>query len=124
MGSGVSFDGSELNRLSADLTKAAGKVGPLVQVVIRKAAIDIEATAKAFVPVDTGNLKNSIGHSDLRTVGQSGVMEVEIGPTANYGAFVEFGTSRQGPAAFMGPAFDRHSGPFGDALEQLAAGIL
>jgi len=121
---GATFDASELNRLAVDLTAAAGKIGPLAQVIIRKTALDIEATAKAFVPVDTGNLKSSIGHSDLRTVGQSGVMEVEIGPTASYGLMVEFGTSRHGPAAFMGTAFDRHSGEFGDAMEQLAGGVL
>ncbi len=121
---GIDVDASELNRLAVDLTKAAGRIGPAAQVVIRKTALDIERDAKAFAPVDTGNLRNSIGHSDLRTVGQSGVLEAEIGPTAAYGAFVEFGTSRHGPAAYMGPAFDRHSGPFVSAVEQLAEDIL
>lgn len=121
---GVTFDGSELNTLAADLGQAAEKVGARVQLVMRKTALDVEADAKAFAPVDTGNLRNSIGHSDLRTVGQTGVLEVEIGPTADYGAFVEFGTSQHGPAAYMGPALDRRSPAFVSAMEQVAAEIL
>lgn len=119
-----SIEAPELNALVADLANVAGKVGPQVQAVMRKTARDIEGDAKAFAPVDTGNLKSSIGHSDLRTVGQSGTLEVEIGPTANYGAFVEFGTSRMAPHAFMGPALDRRSPGFASALEDIVGGIL
>lgn len=118
-----SIDASELNALAADLSNVAGKIGPKVQTVMRKTARDIEADAKAFAPVDTGNLRSSIGHSDLRTVGQSGTLEVEIGPTANYGVFVEFGTSRMAPHAFMGPAFDRRSPGFVSALEDIVGEI-
>lgn len=119
-----SIDASELNALAADLSNVAGKIGPKVQTVMRKIARDIEADAKAFAPVDTGNLRSSIGHSDLRTVGQSGTLEVEIGPTANYGVFVEFGTSRMAPHAFMGPAFDRRSPGFVSALEDIVGEFL
>ena len=121
----VWFDGvDDLNRLAVDLTGAADKVGDRAQLVMRKTALDIEADAKAFAPVDTGFLKNSIGHSDLRRVGQYGVLEVEIGPSAEYGAFVEFGTSTQAPQAFMGPALDRRSPGFVQAMEQLGGEIL
>ncbi|MFJ2298155.1 HK97-gp10 family putative phage morphogenesis protein [Oerskovia paurometabola] len=119
-----SIDASELNALAADLSNVAGKIGPKVQTVMRKTARDIEADAKAFAPVDTGNLRSTIGHSDLRTVGQSGTLEVEIGPTANYGVFVEFGTSRMAPRAFMGPAFDRRSPGFVSALEDIVGEFL
>lgn len=119
-----SIDASELNRLSVDLGQAAAKVGDRVRVVLKKTALDIEADAKSFVPVDTGNLRSSIGHSDLRNLGQAGSLEVEIGPTAAYGRFVEEGTSRIGPAAFMGPAFDRRTPDFISALEQAAGEIL
>lgn len=116
----VYFDGAELQSLAQSFTQGATNIGPLAQAVVRKTALDVERDAKAFVPVDTGNLKNSIGHSDMRTVGQSGVLEVEVGPTANYGMYVEFGTSQHGPAAFMGPAMDRQSPTFVQAMEQLA----
>jgi HK97 gp10 family phage protein len=115
-----SMDPSEINRLAHSFEQSAANVGQAAQQVVRKTALDIEATAKQFVPVDTGNLKGSIGHSDLRSVGQSGALEARIGPTANYGHYVEFGTSRMGPAAYMGPALDRHSGPFEQAMSILA----
>lgn len=108
-----------LRKLSADIAKAAKTTGARAQVVIRKTAIDIESDAKKIAPVDTGNLKGSIGHSDLRTVGRSRSLVVEIGPTASYGVFLEQGTSRAAPQPFMGPAADRHTPGFEQAMAQL-----
>lgn len=108
-----------LRRLSADIRRAAASTGQRAQVVIRKTAVDISSTAKKIAPVDTGNLKGSIGHSDLRTVGRSGSLSVEIGPTASYGVFVEQGTSRMAPQPFMGPAADQHAPAFEQAMQQL-----
>lgn len=116
----MGFNVSDLNRLSADLGKGSRMVGKMAQVVVRKTAKDIEGNAKQIVPVDTAFLKNSIGTSDLRTVGTSGTLSVEIGPTASYGKFVEFGTSTQAPQAYLGPSLDRFSGPFEQAMGQLA----
>lgn len=116
----MSFDASELRKLAADLGAGSRKVGPMAQVVVRKTVLDIEATAKVLAPVDTGNLKGSIGHSDLRTVGQSGTLEAEVGPTANYGRFVELGTSRMAPQPYLGPAADRHEPSFVRAMAILA----
>lgn len=106
----------DLRKLSADLQKAARNTGQRAQLVVRKTAKDIEATAKNLVPVDTGNLKGSIGTSDLRRVGRSGSLSVEIGPTADYGEYVEVGTSRMGPRPYMGPAADRHASAFEQAM--------
>lgn len=117
-------DVSELNRLSVDLGQAGQKVGDGVRVALRKAALDTEAQAKAFAPVDTGNLRNSIGHSDLRALSQTGTLEVEVGPTAAYGRYVEEGTSRAAPQAFMGPAFDRVQPGFLSALDEIAEKLL
>lgn len=108
-----------LRKLSADITRAAKTTGARAQVVVRKTALDIEGSAKNIAPVDTGNLKGSIGHSDLRTVGRSGSLVVEIGPTASYGVFLEQGTSRMAPQPFMGPAADRHAPGFEQAMQQL-----
>lgn len=107
-----------LRALAADLTAAGRQVGNRARTVIRKTALDIEGTAKALAPVDTGNLKNSIGHSDLR-IGNSGQLVAEIGPTANYGIFLEMGTSRAPAQPFMGPAADRHTPNFEAAMQQL-----
>jgi HK97 gp10 family phage protein len=115
----VSIDASDLRRLAADLQRAGPETGKRAQVVVRKVARDIAADAKRMAPVDTGNLKGSIGHSDLRTVGQSGTLSAEIGPTASYGEYVELGTSRMAPQPYMGPAADRHAPGFEQAMAQL-----
>lgn len=117
------LDMAELNTVAVDLATAAGSVGARASLVVRKTAQDIEATAKQFAPVDTGNLKASIG-TDVTGDGRFGAIEAEIGPTASYGGFVEWGTSRHAPQAFMGPALDRHSGDFVKALEQLGGDVL
>jgi HK97 gp10 family phage protein len=109
----------QLRRLAADIAKAAATTGRRAQTVVRKTAYDIERTAKNLVPVDTGNLKGSIGHSDARAVGRSGSLAIEIGPTANYGIYVEMGTSRMAPQPFMGPAADQHTPAFEQAMAQL-----
>lgn len=113
----LSIDVSELNKLAVDLEAAPAKMVAPASKAIRKTAYDIEADAKRFCPVDTGNLRNSISTT---AVG----LEAEIGPTAAYAAFVEYGTSRMAPEAYMGPAFDRHAGELVTALEQIAGMIL
>lgn len=117
------IDMTEINTLAVSLESAAGTVGARASQVVRKTAHDIEAQGKQFAPVDTGNLRNSIG-STVTGDGRFGIIEAEIGPTANYGAYVEFGTSRHGPAAYMGPALDRHTPGFVAALEQLGGDVL
>lgn len=110
---GVDIDLSGINRLAVDMGKVAGKTVPLAAAAVRKSISDIEGTAKMFCPVDTGNLRSSISST---VIGLSG----ETGPTAEYGIWVELGTSTQAPAAYMGPAFDRHVGEFELALARIA----
>lgn len=98
----MSVDSSELNRLTADLRTTPVKAVRRVQAVIAKGAADIAAEAQRLAPVDTGMLRSSIGYDLL-----SGGLTAVVGPTVSYGAFVEFGTRRQAPAAYMGPALDR-----------------
>lgn len=117
----MAVDVSDLNQLAVTFDVAAGRQGARAVVALRKVAADVEATAKVFAPVDTGNLRNSIG-----TDFDAGVTYAEavIGPTASYGAYVEYGTARQAPAAFMGPAFDRHAYELPAALASIAADLL
>lgn len=114
---GMSVDVSQLNRLAADLTGATVRATLAASTVVRKTALDLEAQAKAFAPVDTGNLRSSIG-SDITA------MEASVGPTADYGAYVEFGTSRMAPRAFLGPALDRVTPGFVDAMGRISDGLL
>lgn len=119
----MEIDTSELNALAVDLVRLSGTVGAKAAAALVKTTLDIEADAKVFVPVDTGNLRNSIGH-DITGDGRFGVIEAEIGPTADYGVFVEYGTSRMPPQAYMGPAFDRRVPGYVSALEQIAGDVL
>lgn len=113
--------GADLNQVESlyvNLETASKQVVEKAKVVIKKTALDIEANAKSIAPVDTGHLKSTIGHSDLRTLSAEH-LQVDIGPTADYGLYVEVGTSRMAPRAYMGPSLDRYSGPFEQAMQQL-----
>ena len=109
----MDIDVSDLNRLTATIAELSSDLMPKIEIVTRKACADTKRDAQAFCPVDTGNLRASIGY-DVTRDGKS--VAGEVGPTASYGGFVEFGTSRMAPHAYMGPAFDRHAGEYVQAL--------
>lgn len=118
---GINVDTSQVRALSSRIALAGARVGAQGAAALRKTALDIEADAKQLAPVDTGNLKNSISTS-FTGDGRSGGMTAEVGPTAEYGIYQEFGTSTQPGTPFMGPAYDRRVPGYLDALAQLAAG--
>ncbi|HEY3559659.1 MAG TPA: HK97-gp10 family putative phage morphogenesis protein [Kribbella sp.] len=117
------LDVSELRALAGDLEKGAAKVGKAAPVVVSKSAHDIEATAKILSPVDTGNLMGSIS---TEVEGLS----AEIGPTAEYGGYVEDGTHnddgsvRMAAQPYMQPALDTHAPTFETALGKVGEAIL
>jgi HK97 gp10 family phage protein len=92
---------------------AAGKIDKIVV----KTAHDIESYAKQIAVVDTGQMRSSIGVDIERSGSGAYYTRAVIGPTVSYAPFVEFGTSRMAPRAFMGPALDRYSGVFVSALD-------
>lgn len=106
----------DLRSLAADFRTASGRVSAEARNLVKKTAADIAADAKRLSPVDTGNLRNSITY---QTTGNAYYSEAEVGPTAEYGVFVELGTSRMGARPFMGPAADRHAPLFEQAMGQL-----
>lgn len=91
-----------LNRLEIDLMRAGHITAVRAATVIRKTGMDVVRDAQLMCPVDTGNLRSSIG-VDYDNDG----LGFEAGPTASYGRYVEEGTSRMAPHAYLGPAFDR-----------------
>lgn len=95
----VSIDTSEVDQLAADMKRHAEETPGLAERAVAKVAVDMQATAMANTPVDTGFLKSSY---DLSIVG----LGFDLGPTAEYGQYVELGTSRMGPEPYLGPAFD------------------
>lgn len=110
---------SDLNRLEIDLLEGGLKVAAQAAKVVKKNGMDVVRDAQAFCPVDTGALKGSIGMDpDLDGLGYV------AGPTMDYAPYVEYGTSRKGPAAFMGPAFDRNLPAVIAALDILGGNIL
>lgn len=109
-------DVTQIVDLAVDLEKIAGGVGALTSKVVRKSAADLEAHAKAHAPVDTGLLRNSIG-SDFTGDGRFSEVYADVGPTADYGAHVEFGTRNQAPQPYMMPAADMIAPNFIKAVE-------
>lgn len=114
------FEGiDEMNTVTADLEAAKGGVGAQGSKVLRRYALEVERLGKRNCPVDTGNLRSSITTS-FEGDGRFGAMSAEVGPTAHYGGYVEWGTRYQAPQAYMGPALDRVGPKYVAACEQLA----
>lgn len=114
---GITVDFSELYAFGAHLEDVSREALPLARAAIQKTAADIKREAQAFAPIDTGNLRSSITY-ETKSLASS--VEAEIGPTASYGHYVEYGTSRMAPHAYLGPAFDRNVSQFEQALGQIA----
>lgn len=91
----------------------------------------IAEEARRLVPVQTGNLRDSIGVAtgglNFSAVSLSkGNISVQIGPRQGpdephngfYGHMIEFGTYRIAPQPFMRPAFDRVSGEAAEVVAE------
>ncbi|MEV6036031.1 HK97-gp10 family putative phage morphogenesis protein [Nonomuraea sp. NPDC052116] len=113
------FDFSEVARLEVAIDNATAKTQAMVKAAVKKTGFDTVAGAQALVPVDTGNLKNSIG-VDFDSDGYG----FEAGATANYGGFIEWGTSKMAPQPYLGPAFERTSEEFVKAIESIGGRVL
>jgi len=70
---------------------------------------DIEGLARQLVHIRTGYLQSTIYHT------ASG-FTLELGATADYASFNEFGTCRMGPFPFIRPALDAFSQRILDAV--------
>lgn len=114
----ASYD-EPFRRFAADMRAQSGRLGARAAQVVRKTAADIERDAKIMAPVDTGNLRSSISTA-LSGDGRAASMTAEVGPTASYGIYVEFGTSRMRAQPYLFPAADRHEPAFVEAMSRLA----
>lgn len=110
------YDTSELRSLSRDLAGAGDRAVRRTFTALDKGAHAIEAGGKSRAPVDTGNLRASI--SAEQVVATDEASEWHVGPTASYGVYVELGTSRMPPQAYMGPATDQVEPGLTAALER------
>ena len=80
------------------------------EVAVRDVSEEVKAAAQGLVPVDTGELQNSIQ-----------VTEEGVEAGTDHAIYVEFGTYRMSAQPFMRPAADEASGE--EALRKLAAVI-
>jgi HK97 gp10 family phage protein len=69
-----------------------------VERAVKETAFAIVTEAQRRVPVDTGTLRRSI-HADFPTP-----VSARVGPSVEYGAYVEFGTHRTAAQPYMTPA--------------------
>jgi HK97 gp10 family phage protein len=112
----VSVDASEVHQLADDIRRHADSTPGRAELVVDKVGHDMQGSAQEYCPVDTGFLKSSIS---LDVVG----LGFELGPTAEYGEYVELGTSRMSPEPYLGPAYDQHLPNLERALSSLAAEV-
>jgi HK97 gp10 family phage protein len=106
--------------IEATLRGQRGRVGREGAQVVRRNAHRLEALAKLNAPVDTGALRNSIGTSQVGD-GRSGGITATVSTSLSYSFWVETGTSRMAPRAYMGPALDRVAPDFLDDCRRLTA---
>lgn len=97
---------NNLDQIREDMRTQAG-------LAIRKAALDIEAQAKMNAPVDTGALRNSIAAS------KNDELSWQVAVGVNYGAFVEYGTTRMAAQPFLTPAVEAVKPALFAALESM-----
>lgn len=112
---GAHLDVSQLTQLGVRIAGAGPAVQAGARTALTRTAYAIEGDAKVLCPVDTGNLMNSIS-TDVDG------MTAEIGPTADYGVWVEMGNSRMAGQPYMIPAFERRVPEYQAALAQIATG--
>lgn len=101
----IRLDMSELLSIEANLMSRAEEI-------ISKCAFLVEGKAKSKAPVDTGALKNSIYTSLYRSSAGAGYklpipdspLIAYVGPTVDYGIYVEFGTYKMAAQPYLWPA--------------------
>jgi len=103
---------------SVELSREPIKVQQEASQIVRAAAFLCQRIAQQKVPVDTGFLKSSITVGNISGGSLSpGDLIAQVGPEANYGFWVEHGTStgRKGKP-YMTPAAEQAGQWFADAM--------
>lgn len=107
MAAAVRIEGiDQMRHVAAALRTSGRSVGAKGATVLRSYTFLGQRISMQKAPVDTGFLRGSIS-VEFRGDGRNGTMEGIWGPAADYGAYVEFGTSRQAPQPYIGPAADQ-----------------
>jgi HK97 gp10 family phage protein len=114
----------DLDRLAADFERAGDDLEGKAERLVRGATLQTDAFGKANAAVRTGFMRSSIT-SEFDMAGDT--KRGEVGPTAHYSAYLEYGTSRMSPRPFMNKAADVvepqfYAGAAAIAAETLDAG--
>ena len=86
----------------------------VVKTVIKKNGSELQAKAQEKAPVDTGHLKRSIG-LDITDEG----LTAEIETTADYAAYVEYGTRFMNAQPYMRPTYNAQKEKFKSDMQKL-----
>lgn len=78
---------SDMQRLAADIGRHSQQFEQEARQIVARSTLSAESTAKQLAPVQTGNLRSSIG-SRFKNSGLTGIVEA----TAAHAAYVEFNT--------------------------------
>lgn len=114
------FEVTGIRELDAALGRAGQKVGGATSKAIRASAQRIKSAGVSNAPKGkTLKLSKSIG-IDIYGDGRSKGITAVIGPTVRYGPFQEYGTTRNPPHPFMGPAFTAEAPRFEAAIAEAA----
>lgn len=85
-----------------------------VKTVVQKNGSEMQTKAQQKAPVDTGNLKRSIGLAM-----RDGGLTAEVEPTAEYAPYVELGTRFMNAQPYLKPAFEEQKEKFKKDMDKL-----
>jgi hypothetical protein len=133
MADGVSFDFSEINTLTADLTKAPVEVLPKIRQALEVTARHIKDDAStdwkgsSTVPAGFAAITYDIHGAASALLGKS-AMSAEIGPELRgQGPLVgmlEYGTPNTGPRGFLAAALKKNEPDFEKGIGLATEGVL
>lgn len=103
---------------AAQLRAASKKAPAKVALATGKAVFDTTSNAKVLAPVDTGHLMGTI---EGEVVVTGTLIEGQVTAAASYAKYVERGTSVMAPQPYMGPAFEKHSAKWVEAMKRIGA---
>ncbi|WP_078431007.1 HK97-gp10 family putative phage morphogenesis protein [Alkalihalobacterium alkalinitrilicum] len=100
-----------LDKLQKELKRYAKEKPEGLKKIVAETAVSVEGGAIARAPVDTGNLKNSMG---IRFENDGATAEVFN--SANYSQWVEYGSYKAAAQPFLYPSWEQQSKNYMQAL--------
>lgn len=106
-------------KLKSQLIEMAKRMKTAGEQAEREGAEDVREDMQAFVPVDSGHLRDSIRIEE----GATG-LQVGPGDEVDYAMFVEYGTSEMSAQPYAGPAADRARMAFTDTVRDTVRKVI